>query len=193
MQQIGLFSGSFNPIHKGHINLARYVLEHTALDEVWLVVSPCNPFKADQALLSEHTRLRMVELALEQEMGMKASDVEFDLPKPSYTIQTLRHLSNLYPDTEFTLIIGGDNWVAFDRWREYEEIWNNYHLIVYPREGQELPTRSNESMKGVRVVNAPLFPISSTEIRTLIAKGESTTDWLDEKVAQLVRQEKLYL
>ncbi len=192
MKKIGLFSGSFNPIHVGHVELARHMLMHLELDEVWLVVSPCNPFKVNQALLSEHVRLQMVELAVAHEERMKGCDVEFGLPKPSYTVQTLRTLTEQHPEVEFTLIIGGDNWVAFDRWKDYQYIMAHYPIAVYPRAGQLLPERKDEAMKRLTVVEAPLFPISSTEIRTMVQHEQDCSQWLHSDVAAFIEKEGLY-
>ena len=136
---IGLFGGSFNPIHNGHVRLAKSLLQEAALDEVWFLVSPQNPFKQDQQLLDDDKRLQLVRLALKEEPQLMASDFEFHLPKPSYTWNTLQALEQEYPERKFTLLIGGDNWEAFDKWYRYEDILKRYPIIVYPREGSKVP------------------------------------------------------
>lgn len=137
--RIGLFGGSFNPIHNGHVALGRKMLSAAALDEVWYMVSPQNPLKAASSdLAPEDVRLQLVQAALDDEPGLKASDYEFHLPRPSYTWSTLHHLQKDYPGAEFVLIIGGDNWECFDRWAHYEDILRNYEVVVYPRQGSEV-------------------------------------------------------
>ena len=159
---IGIFGGSFNPIHNGHIALAQAVLKQCGLDEVWLMVSPQNPLKRDSSdLLDDQLRLQMAQKALEGVEGVKACDYEFHLPKPSYTWNTLQHLSNDYPDDTFILLIGGDNWARFERWRHWQDILRHHDIIVYPRD-QYLGT-----------IEVPLLDISSTEIRQKVRAGES--------------------
>lgn len=166
--RIGIYGGSFNPIHFGHIGLARWVAEHTDLDEVWMLVSPNNPLKPASMLADEQVRLQQVRdaIAAEQTTGTKrivASDFEFALPRPSYTANTLRELSTAYPEHEFTLIIGEDNVAIFDRWREWEWIVKHVRIFVYPRhgEGNHAPLYPNM----IRLDGAPYFDISSTQIR----------------------------
>lgn len=186
-QSIGLFGGSFNPIHVGHIGLAREILRQAALDEVWLMVSPLNPFKRDAGdLLDDHLRYRLACLAVEGESGLRASDYEFSLPKPSYTWQTLRHLSADYPDCRFTLIIGADNWLQFDRWAHPDEILAHHSIIVYPREGY--PVSAADLPSGVTLVNTRLYPVSSTEIRRRVAAGEPITGLVPPAITGLVEQ-----
>ena len=131
--KIGIYSGSFNPIHKGHTALADYLLRNADLDEIWLVVSPHNPLKDEKTLISDRDRLQMAQLAVEDFPQLKVSDVEFSLPKPSYTFQTLDFLSKKYPENKFSLIIGADNLVVFDKWKNYRYLLDNYRIIVYPR------------------------------------------------------------
>ena len=132
---IGIYGGSFNPIHKGHIALAKQILRKAKLDEVWFMVSPLNPFKvADADLLDDHLRLQMAQKALEKESGLHACDYEFHLPRPSYTWDTLQALHHDYPDDEFVLIIGADNWLKFDRWYHSADLLKNYRIVVYARE-----------------------------------------------------------
>ena len=157
----GIFGGSFNPIHVGHIALARAALEQCGLDEVWLMVSPQNPLKQNMELLDDGLRFRLAQQALEGVDGVVASDYELRLPRPSYTWNTLRHLAKDYPDRTFILLIGGDNWAHFQRWRHWQDILRQFDVAVYPR-GEYLGT-----------FDAPLFDVSSTEIRERVKKGES--------------------
>lgn len=170
MLKVGIFGGSFNPVHTGHVALAKSLCEKARLDEVWFMVSPQNPFKAHATdLLADHLRLEMVRKAIENEPQLKASDYEFLLPKPSYTWNTLQALSADYPDTAFTLLIGGDNWAAFDKWYRSADILARYPIVVYPRQG----SHTGNVPEGVTIVETPLLDISSTEIRQRIREGNS--------------------
>lgn len=190
MRSIGIYGGSFNPVHFGHVGLAKWVIENTDLDELWLMVSPNNPLKPANLLAPEGERLAAVSKAVKDIPHVKASDFEFSLPRPSYTANTLRELHKAYPDADFTLIIGEDNIAIFDRWREYEFILANFRIFVYPR--RENPSedgltakRSNSpqdglttqwsdsvAVKEIRYLSgAPLFDISSTQIRNQQAKA----------------------
>lgn len=173
--RIGIYGGSFNPVHFGHVGLAKWVVENTDLDELWLLVSPNNPLKAADSLAPEQERLAAVREAIKDISGLKASDFEFSLPRPSYTANTLRELQKAYPQHEFTLVIGEDNLAIFDKWREYEYILENYRIFVYPRTSsrQTVGVASAEkdliaasAVKELRLLSeAPYFNISSTEIR----------------------------
>ncbi len=170
MLKVGIFGGSFNPVHTGHIALAKSLCQKAGLDEVWFMVSPMNPFKKHATdLLADHLRLEMVQKAVENEPQLKASDYEFLLPKPSYTWNTLQALSADYPDTAFTLLIGGDNWAAFDKWYRSADILAHYPIVVYPRQG----SHTGDVTEGVTIVETPLLDISSTEIRQRIGEGKS--------------------
>ena len=170
MLKVGIFGGSFNPVHTGHVALAKSLCQKAGLDEVWFMVSPMNPFKKHATdLLADHLRLEMVRKAVENEPQLKASDYEFLLPKPSYTWNTLQALSADYPDTEFTLLIGGDNWAAFDKWYRSADILARYPIVVYPRQG----SHTGNVPEGVTIVETPLLDISSTEIRQRIREGNS--------------------
>ena len=177
--RIGIYGGSFNPVHFGHVGLAKWVIENTDLDELWLLVSPNNPLKSSDSLAPEQERLAAVREAIKDIPGLKASDFEFSLPRPSYTANTLRALQNAYPEHEFTLVIGEDNLAIFDRWKEYEYILENFRVFVYPRR-EESPTAqrsfsetvfqrsglSASAVKELRLLkDAPYFDISSTAIR----------------------------
>lgn len=190
MRKIGIFGGSFNPIHVGHVSLARQLLREAGLDEVWFVVSPHNPLKPQGDLLDEQKRLELVRLALEGEPGLVASDCEFSLPRPSFTWRTLQHLSTSHPDCTFTLLIGGDNLRCFHRWAHAEELLSSYDIVVYPR-GEERIDPSTLPPR-VRLVDTPLLPVSSTEVRRRIASGEPFAQLVPEKVTERIESEGLY-
>lgn len=188
---IGLFGGSFNPIHNGHVRLAKSLLQKAALDEVWFLVSPQNPFKQDQQLLDDDKRLQLVRLALKEEPQLMASDFEFHLPKPSYTWNTLQALEQEYPERKFTLLIGGDNWEAFDKWYRYEDILKRYPIIVYPRKGSKVSDVKFQD-SDIQIVETPLINISSTQIRQRLHEGKSVRGLVNTEVAMVIEQEHLY-
>lgn len=172
--KIGIYGGSFNPVHFGHVGLAKWVIEHTDLDELWLLVSPNNPLKPAGILAPEDERLEAVREAIKEIPGLKASDFEFSLPRPSYTANTLRALQKAYPEHEFTLVIGEDNLAIFTQWREYEYILKNFRIFVYPRKSaisdqkSEISDQTSEIRNAENIVfldSAPYFNISSTELR----------------------------
>lgn len=179
--------------------MAQYICDLGLVDEVWFMVSPQNPLKKDSELLDENARLELVELAVQNHPQLKASDFEFHLPRPSYTYITLERLEETFPDIEFSLIIGGDNWSLFPKWRNSDYILKHYPIIVYPRKEQtnplgevqeEMISMSNEQLHFLK--DAPLFPISSTEIRKAIQKGEDVSEWVDKAVLQEIRRKKYY-
>ncbi len=183
---IGLFGGSFNPIHVGHISLARQLRNLAGLDEVWIMVSPQNPLKQKDDLLDDQLRFEMTQTALQDEAGLVACDYELRLPKPSYTWNTLQHLKEDYPQHTFTLLIGGDNWQLFSRWYRAEDIVKDYSIIVYPRRGSDF---DRSSLPGnVTVVETELMDISSTMIRERVRRGQSIAGLVPEKIEQLVLQ-----
>jgi nicotinate-nucleotide adenylyltransferase len=161
--QIGLFFGSFNPVHIGHLAIANYLVEFAAIDQLWFVVSPQNPHKKKENLLNDYDRLEMMHLAVDSDIRFRVCDAEFRLPKPSYTIDTLTHLSEKYPGHKFSVIMGSDNLLNFHRWKNYEQIISQYGIIVYPRPGFE--QHLADSSVNYRLVEAPLIEISSTFIR----------------------------
>ena len=173
---VGLFGGSFNPIHNGHIALAKAVRQQCGLDEVWLVVSPQNPLKQESDLLDDQLRYEMACEALKDVEGVKASDIELHLPKPSYTWTTLKSLSQGKPDCTFSLVIGGDNWAHFQRWYHWQDILREYDVVVYPRD--EHPG----------TIDVPLLPVSSTEIRQRVKEGKSIVGLVPESIEPLVRK-----
>lgn len=190
-RKIGLFSGSFNPIHNGHLILANYMCEFTTLDEVWLIVTPHNPLKDRQDMLDEESRLKMAELAVDKFENIKASDVELHMMRPSFTINTLEKLSSDYPDYNFTLIIGADNWTYFSKWKDYETIIENYNILIYPRNNYAVTIP--ESLKDrVRLVNAPLIEISSTFIRQSIRDRKNIRAFLPPEVYDYIVLNNLY-
>lgn len=179
--KVGIYGGSFNPIHNGHIALAEAFLRQAKLDEVWFMVSPQNPLKANTRLLDDKIRFKMVQKVLKHKRNLIACDYEFHLPKPSYTWDTLQRLSNDFPQHQFTLLIGSDNWTAFDRWYHHEDILQNYKIVIYPRLGDEID--KNELPNSVSLLNAEFINISSTEIRERIANGKSIDHLVPAEIA----------
>lgn len=171
MKQVGIYGGSFNPIHNGHVQLAKHILRLSTLDEIWFMVSPQNPLKPQNELLDDHLRLEMTHTALQKEPKLIACDTEFHLSKPSYTWSTLRHLSTEHPETSFTLIIGADNWLVFNQWAHHEDILRNYEIIIYPR--INAPINKQSLPHNVHLLDTPLYNISSTEVRQRIQQGKS--------------------
>ena len=190
MKHIGLFFGSFNPIHVGHLIIANSMLELTDMDEVWFVVSPQNPFKERKTLLADHHRLQMVRVAIDDNYSMRACDVEMHLPIPSYTVVTLAHLRDRYPDKRFSIIMGGDNLENFTRWRNYEYILENYDLYVYPRPGSKLGPLAEHGH--VHIVEVPIMDISSSYIRRQIAEGHPPRYMLTEPVFKYLTEMHFY-
>ena len=189
-KNIGLFFGSFNPIHTGHLIIAETIVNTDEIDQVWLVISPQNPFKKKQTLLNQYDRLHLVNLALEGNDRIKASTIEFSLPIPSYTIDTLTYLKEKYPDTNFYLIMGEDNLKNFHKWKNYEKILEQYQLIVYPRPGYE-----NELYKDhpkVQRLYVPKIEISATYIRELQKNRKSIRYMVHEKVFDYINKMNLY-
>jgi nicotinate-nucleotide adenylyltransferase len=188
--KIGLFFGSFNPIHVGHLIIANYMANYTDLEKVWLVVSPHNPLKQKSSLLADNHRMALVRIATEENNKLKASDIEFKLAQPSYTIHTLLHLQEKYPQHRFALIMGSDNLVSLHKWKNYEEILKNYELYIYPRPGFD-PAHALQH-PNVKLVNAPLMEISSTFIRSAIAEKKEVRYMLPDKVYEYVKEMNFY-
>lgn len=187
MTKIGIFGGSFNPIHNGHIALARQLCQLAGLDEVWLMVTPQNPLKQSATdLLDDQLRYQMARLALYGEPRVKASNYEFHLPKPSYTWNTLQHLGQDFPACAFTLLIGGDNWELFPRWYRAADILSHYPVVVYPRRGSTIDRSSLP--QNVTVVDTPLLDVSSTDIRRRIRSGHPIDHLVPQHIIPIVRR-----
>lgn len=176
----GIYSGSFNPIHIGHLALANWLCEFEELDEVWFLITPQNPLKRKSDLLDDDLRLRMARAAIADYPKFKVSDIEFHLPQPSYTIDTLHTLSRTYPERDFFFIMGADNWTIFPRWRKHEEILREYPILIYPRKGFDILIP--DAYPNVKKVDAPLMEISSTFIREAFRAGKDIRFFLPEGV-----------
>ena len=178
--KVGLFFGTFNPIHVGHLVIANHLAEYSDFDQVWFVVTPHSPFKEKTALLADHQRLEMVYLATKDYLKLKESNVEFKLPQPNYSINTLNHLKEKHPDNSFCLIMGEDNLKGFHKWKDYELILHHYNLYIYPRisEGEIDPKLKNH--KSIKYVDAPIMELSSTFIRNAIKDGNLVRPMLPE-------------
>ena len=188
---IGLFFGSFNPIHIGHTAIANYMAEFTDLDEIWLVVSPHNPLKNKNSLLHRGERLEMVDLAIKDFPKFKSSDAEFNLPRPSYTINTLKYFKQNFKKNKFSIIIGEDNLLTFDKWKNYKDILKYHKLYVYPRLG--IIKNKNIAHKNIILTKAPVVEISSTFIRTAIKSKKGIRFFLPKKVWKYIIKNKFYL
>ncbi|MDE5827955.1 MAG: nicotinate-nucleotide adenylyltransferase [Duncaniella sp.] len=187
---IGILGGSFNPVHIGHLMLASYLSQFGGLDEVWLTLSPLNPLKVgSDELIPDLTRLKMLEIATGDTRGLNVCDYELAMPKPSYTINTLRYLAKRYPRHSFKLVIGSDNWKIFNQWKDHESILSDFGVIVYPRPGYPVGTIYED---GVDVVNAPTANISSTFLRKAIARGLDMKYFLPPGVFEYIKENKLY-
>ena len=190
--RIGIFGGSFDPIHIGHAIIAQHIINSGAVDRLWFMVSPVNPLKAGRERhVTDTDRLRMVEMVSRPMEGVETSAFEFTMPRPSYTIDTLNALQAKFPDDEFYLITGGDNWQIFNRWRNSDEILAKYHLLIYPRLGYEVVI-PDELKERVALVDAPIIEISSTEIRELLANGQSVRYLVPDEVLAFIEQKNLY-
>jgi len=189
--EIGLYFGSFNPIHHGHLIIGNYILEHTSLNQVWFVVSPQNPLKPSGSLLNEYHRLYLVNAAVEGEKKLKASDIEFKLPKPSYTADTLAYLAEKYPTYSFSLIMGSDSFQNLAKWKNYQNLLRNYPIYVYKRpQHEELPIYPDA--KRLMILDAPLLPISATRIRKNIKEGKSIRYLVPDAVRDEIERNGYY-
>lgn len=191
MRRIGIFGGSFNPIHNGHAIIASYIMQHGGLDQLWLMVSPQNPLKQPHEMAGELHRLRMTEMVSHRIDGVETSAFEFTMPRPSYTIDTLHALQDKFPDDEFWLVIGADNWAVWDRWRSHDEIIQQFHVLIYPRLGYEVSIPDTLTDR-VRVVNAPIIELSSTTVRELLSNGQSIAFYVPADVEQYIVKHQLY-
>jgi nicotinate-nucleotide adenylyltransferase len=186
---IGLYFGSFNPIHIGHLIVANHIVENTEVDKVWFVVSPHNPLKDAHSLLNEYHRLHLVELAIEDNSKFRASNVEFHLPKPSFTIDTLTYLAEKFPLERFSVILGSDSFQNIHRWKNYQNLVGNYSFIVYNRPGFAIKEQHGAD---ITVMDAPMLHISSTYIRQQIKTGKSVRYLLPEPVFSYIESNRYY-
>lgn len=192
-KKTGLFFGSFNPIHIGHLILANYILENSDMQELWFVVSPQNPFKEKKSLLDDMTRLDMVERALRNYEKIRVSNVEFSLPKPSYTIDTLTYLKEKFPNHSFALIMGEDNLAGLPKWKNAELLVKNYQIIVYPRYFEKSETlESYEEHENITLIDAPIIELSATQIRQMIKDGKNVRPMLPPEVFDYIDGSSLY-
>lgn len=187
--KIGLYFGSFNPIHVGHLIIANHILNETGIQKIWFIISPQNPFKQENTLLNEYHRLHLVRLATEEDNRIKVSDIEFGLPKPSYTVNTLAYLAEKYPDNEFCIIMGSDSFQNITKWKNYEVIIKNYPIYVYLRPGFEI---DNSTEADLHIQEAPLLQLSSTRIRNYIKEGKSVRYMIPDKVLDEIERGGYY-
>jgi nicotinate-nucleotide adenylyltransferase len=186
----GLFFGSFNPIHSGHLIIANYIVENSDLDQLWLVVTPHNPHKKRATLANDYDRLYLVNLAVEDHLKLQSCNIEFDMPKPSYTIDTLTYLKEQNPDHDFVLIMGGDNLGSFHKWKNYEVILKNHQIYVYKRPDYKLGDL--QSHPNVKLIDAPQMEISSSIIRKFIKENKSIRYWVPDKVLEEIQRCSMY-
>ena len=187
---IGLYFGSFNPIHFGHLIIANHFLNNSDLKKIWFIISPQNPFKEETSLLNEYHRLHLLRLAIEGDNRIKAIDIEFNLPKPSYTATTLVHLEEKYPGNQFRIIMGSDSFQNLHKWKNYQSIVKNYPIYVYLRLGHEVKNHVNADLT---IINAPLLQISATEIRKLLKEKKSVRYLIPEEVREEIERGGYYL
>ncbi len=187
--KIGLYFGSFNPIHNGHLIIAKHVLNNTALKQVWLIVSPHNPLKKSSQLLNEYHRLHLAKLAIDGENDLKVSNIEFGLPKPSYTIDTLTHLVEKYPAHEFSVIMGSDSFCNIEKWKNYKTLLANYEVLIYKRPGFFI---SETHGARITILDAPLIEISSTHIRELVKQKKSFRYLVPDSVKEEIEKNSYY-
>ncbi|QBQ39645.1 nicotinate-nucleotide adenylyltransferase [Sphingobacterium psychroaquaticum] len=188
--KVGLFFGSFNPIHIGHLIIANYMANYTTLDEVWFVVSPQNPFKEKKSLGNMYDRLEMVNLAIHESESLRSSNIEFSLPQPSYTIDTLIHLAEKYPNKSFSLIMGEDNLAGLPKWKNYEVILRDYPIYVYPRPGYDGGVLKEHP--SITMTETPLMELSSTFIRQSVKEGKNIHFFTPDKVIEFIDKKGLY-
>lgn len=190
-KKVGLYFGSFNPIHCGHLNLANFLIDHQLVDEVWLVVSPNNPLKEASGLLDHNIRYELTQLAINENPRLKVSDIEFSMPVPSYTVDTLNAFSVRYPAFCFYLLIGSDNALLFDKWKDYQSILDKYPVLVYPRRGYDFSAVATKYPQ-MQLLDTPFYDISSTEIRNKILADKDVSGFLHPEVNQYIRDNRLY-
>jgi nicotinate-nucleotide adenylyltransferase len=188
--EIGLFFGSFNPVHIGHMILANHIVEHTSINQVWMVVSPHNPLKSKVSLANDHDRLHLLRLAIGDNPNLLASNVEFALPRPSYTIDTMAYLKEKYPTKKFSLIMGGDNISTIDKWKNYRQLLDQNKIYVYRRPGYDLGEYADHP--SIQIVDAPLLDISATFIRESLKNNKSIEYLVPDRVYDYLRSAKMY-
>lgn len=188
---IGIMGGTFNPIHVGHAIIANYIIQNTDIDQLWLMVSPENPFKTGQAMINEGQRLRMVEMVTRRLDNVITSGFELTLPRPSYTIDTLNALKAKFPSDNFTLVIGADNWAVFNKWRSHDEIISNFKIVVYPRVGYDIVIPPEMSDR-VIAADAPVIEVSSSKIREQLSMGHDMRFFMPDEVYEYILRNDLY-
>lgn len=192
MKNVGLYFGTFNPIHIGHLIIANHMVENSDLDEIWMVVTPHNPFKKKSSLLDNHHRLEMVYLATKEYDKIQPSDIEFKLPQPNYTVNTLAHISEKHPDYNFSIIMGEDNLKSFHKWKNYEAILDDYNIYVYPRISEGIIESQFDNHEKIHRVNAPIVEISSTMIRKAIKEEKNCKPLLSYQVWKYIDEMNFY-
>ena len=185
MIRTGIFGGSFNPVHNGHLAIADAICQRGLVDELWLMVSPQNPLKENTTLMDDDFRLRLAQIATKGHPHIKVSDFEFHLPRPSYTYNTLFRLKEAYPERKFTVIIGADNWTNFSKWYKADTLIRDYDFIVYPRQGYSV--KKQELPPNVHLLDMPLYNVSSTEIRRRLSNNENISDFVDANVEKEIK------
>ncbi|QXP63938.1 nicotinate (nicotinamide) nucleotide adenylyltransferase [Polaribacter sp. HaHaR_3_91] len=192
MSKIGLYFGTFNPMHIGHLIIANHMVENSDLDEIWMVVTPHNPFKKKSSLLDNHERFEMIYRATANYQKIKPSDIEFHLPQPNYTVHTLVHVSDMYPNKEFCLIMGEDNLKSLHKWKNYETILEHHHIYVYPRIADGTMDDQFKNHAKIHKVEAPIVQISSTMIRKAIKNKKNTQPLLPKEVWEYIDEMNFY-
>jgi nicotinate-nucleotide adenylyltransferase len=186
---IGLYFGSFNPVHVGHLIIANHILNETEIEKVWFIVSPHNPLKKESSLLNEYHRLHLVRLATEEDNRIKASDIEFSLPKPSYTVNTLAYLSEKFPEHSFRIIMGSDSFQNLNKWKNFDVIVKNYPIYVYLRPGFDV---TNKLQADLHILKAPLLELSATQIRNYIKEGKPVRYMVPDRVLEEIEKGGYY-
>lgn len=191
MKKVALFFGSFNPIHIGHLMIADQLRQQQMLDQIWFVVSPQNPFKEKKSLLAEHHRLAMVKEAIDDHLYFRAEDIEFSMPQPSYTIDTLVRLKEKHPGIDFSIILGEDNWAGFEKWKNYDQILSKYKIFIYPRSGSRKDLRIPHK-NVIFCENLPILDLSASMIRSYIQQGLSIQYLVTDKVRRYIEEMHFY-